>query len=57
MIRNIGNEPTMIYYLDTPPTRDELITDMGITVSTLMRKDLSLMSTWVLMRTRLPMSN
>ena len=24
MIRNSGNEPTIIYYLDTPPTRDEL---------------------------------
>ena len=42
MIRNSGNEPTIIYYLDTPPTRDELskmITDMGISVRTLLRKN------------------
>ncbi|HDR2890822.1 TPA: glutaredoxin-dependent arsenate reductase [Enterobacter asburiae] len=42
MIRNSGIEPTIIYYLDTPPTRDELvklIADMGITVSTLLRKN------------------
>lgn len=35
MIRNSGTEPTIIYYLETPPTRDELvklIADMGITV-------------------------
>ena len=24
MIRNSGTEPTIIYYLETPPTRDEL---------------------------------
>jgi arsenate reductase len=42
MIRNSGNEPTIIYYLDTPPTRDELIkliSDMGITVRELLRKN------------------
>ncbi|EJG2386254.1 glutaredoxin-dependent arsenate reductase [Kluyvera ascorbata] len=42
MIRNSGNEPTIIYYLDTPPTRDELvklIADMGITVRALLRKN------------------
>ncbi|BAS34682.1 arsenate reductase [Klebsiella pneumoniae] len=42
MIRNSGNEPTIIYYLDTPPTRDELrklISDMGISVRTLLRKN------------------
>ena len=42
MIRNSGNEPTIIYYLDTPQTRDELsklISDMGITVRTLLRKN------------------
>lgn len=42
MIRNSGNEPTIIYYLDTPPTRDELvklIEDMGITVRALLRKN------------------
>ena len=42
MIRNSGNEPTIINYLDTPPTRDELIkliSDMGITVRALLRKN------------------
>ncbi|HDR2751707.1 TPA: glutaredoxin-dependent arsenate reductase [Enterobacter asburiae] len=42
MIRNSGTEPTIIYYLDTPPTRDELmklIAGMGITVSALLRKN------------------
>ncbi|WP_313683733.1 glutaredoxin-dependent arsenate reductase [Pantoea sp.] len=42
MIRNSGNEPNIIYYLDTPPTRDELIkliSDMGITVRALLRKN------------------
>ncbi|EKZ6390404.1 MULTISPECIES: glutaredoxin-dependent arsenate reductase [Enterobacteriaceae] len=42
MIRNSGNEPTIIYYLDTPPTRDELIkliSDMGIGVRALLRKN------------------
>ncbi|MCZ7836649.1 glutaredoxin-dependent arsenate reductase [Atlantibacter hermannii] len=42
MIRNSGHEPTIIYYLDTPPTRNELIkliSDMGITVRALLRKN------------------
>ncbi|HHH0212097.1 TPA: glutaredoxin-dependent arsenate reductase [Yersinia enterocolitica] len=42
MIRNSGNEPTVIYYLETPPTHDELvklIADMGITVRALLRKN------------------
>lgn len=42
MIRNSGNEPTIIYYLDTPPSHDELvklIRDMGITVRSLLRKN------------------
>lgn len=42
MIRNSGNEPTIIYYLDTPPTREELtrlISEMGISVRTLLRKN------------------
>ncbi|CFR16137.1 MULTISPECIES: glutaredoxin-dependent arsenate reductase [Yersinia] len=42
MIRNSGNEPTIIYYLDTPPTSDELIkliSDMGISVRALLRKN------------------
>lgn len=40
MIRNTGTEPTIIYYLDTPPTRDKLISlisEMGITVRALLR--------------------
>lgn len=42
MIRNSGTEPTVILYLDTPPTREELvklIADMGITVRALVRKN------------------
>ena len=42
MIRNSGNEPAIIYYLETPPTHDELvklIADMGITVRALFRKN------------------
>lgn len=42
MIRNSGVEPTVIYYLDTPPSRDELVAligDMGITVRALLRKN------------------
>ncbi|MDX6914979.1 glutaredoxin-dependent arsenate reductase [Pectobacterium carotovorum] len=42
MIRNSGTEPTIIYYLDTPPSRDELVTligDMGITVRALLRQN------------------
>lgn len=42
MIRNSGNEPTIIYYLNTPPSHDELvklIADMGITVRALLRKN------------------
>lgn len=42
MIRNSGCEPTIIYYLDTPPAHDELvklIADMGITVRALLRKN------------------
>ncbi len=42
MIRNSGNEPTVILYLQTPPSRDELvklIADMGISVRALLRKN------------------
>lgn len=42
IIRNSGNEPTINYYLDTPPSHDELvklIADMGITVRALLRKN------------------
>ncbi|MBG5984960.1 glutaredoxin-dependent arsenate reductase [Proteus vulgaris] len=42
MIRNSGVEPTIIYYLETPPTKDvlvQLIADMKITVSELLRKN------------------
>ncbi len=47
MIRNGGVEPTIIYYLETPPTKDvliKLIADMKITVRALLRKMLSRMS-------------
>ncbi|MDF0604247.1 glutaredoxin-dependent arsenate reductase [Neisseriaceae bacterium TC5R-5] len=42
LIRNSGVEPTIILYLETPPSRDELIkliTDMGISVRALLRKN------------------
>ncbi|WMY72241.1 glutaredoxin-dependent arsenate reductase [Buttiauxella selenatireducens] len=42
LIHNSGNEPTIIYYLDTPPSHDELlklIADMGISVRALLRKN------------------
>lgn len=42
MIRNSGTEPTIILYLETPPSHDELvklITDMGISVRALLRKN------------------
>jgi len=41
MIRNSGVEPTVIEYLQTPPSRDtlaKLIADMGITVRELLRR-------------------
>ncbi|MBS1203929.1 MAG: arsenate reductase (glutaredoxin) [Proteobacteria bacterium] len=42
LIRNSGVEPTVILYLETPPTRAELvrlIADMGISVRDLLRKN------------------
>ena len=42
MIRNSGTVPNIILYLDTPPTREELvklIADMGIRVRALLRKN------------------
>ncbi len=42
LIRNCGTEPTVILYLETPPTREELmklIADMGISVRSLLRKN------------------
>lgn len=42
LIRNSGKEPTVIHYLETPPSRDELvklIADMGISVRALLRKN------------------
>lgn len=44
MIRNSGHEPDIIYYLDTPPSHDELvklINDMGISVRALLRKNVA----------------
>jgi len=45
LIRNSGAEPSVILYLDTPPSRDELknlIADMGISVRALLRKNTEL---------------
>ncbi|GIU33848.1 arsenate reductase [Shewanella hafniensis] len=42
LIRNTGVEPTVILYLDTPPSRQtlqQLITDMGISVRSLLRQN------------------
>lgn len=42
MIRNSGTEPTVIHYLENPPSRDELvklIAAMEITVRALLRKN------------------
>ncbi|HHV7359573.1 MULTISPECIES: glutaredoxin-dependent arsenate reductase [Morganellaceae] len=42
MIRNSGVEPTIIYYLETPPSKDmlvQLIADMKMTVRALLRKN------------------
>lgn len=42
MIRNSGAEPTVILYLESPPSRDELvklIANMGISVRALLRKN------------------
>lgn len=47
MIRNSGVEPTIIYYLETPPAKDvlvQLIADMKITARELLRKMLSRIS-------------
>lgn len=42
MIRNSGAEPTIIYYLETPPSREELaalLADMAISARDLLRKN------------------
>lgn len=42
IIRNSGIEPEIILYLDTPPSKhvlEKLITDMGISVRALLRKN------------------
>ncbi|WON78848.1 glutaredoxin-dependent arsenate reductase [Serratia sp. UGAL515B_01] len=42
LIRNSNTEPTVILYLETPPSREvlvKLIADMGITVRALLRKN------------------
>ena len=42
LIRNRGTEPTVILYLETPPSREDLkklIADMGISVRALLRKN------------------
>lgn len=56
MIRNSGTEPTIIHYLETPPTRDELvklIADMGISVRALLRKTSNRMRSWALRKINL----
>lgn len=56
MIRNSGTEPTIVYYLETPPTRDELvklIADMGISARALLRKTSSRMRNWALQKINL----
>ncbi|WP_323932207.1 glutaredoxin-dependent arsenate reductase [Aeromonas caviae] len=45
LIRNSGVEPTIIHYLETPPSRDELvalIAAMGMPVRDLLRKNVPL---------------
>ncbi len=42
LIRNSGTEPTIVHYLETPPSRAELvklIADMGISVRALLRNN------------------
>lgn len=42
MIRNSGTEPTIIYYLETPPSRQELaglLAEMAISARDLLRKN------------------
>ncbi|BCV50637.1 glutaredoxin-dependent arsenate reductase [Shewanella algae] len=44
LIRNTGVEPTVILYLETPPNRQtllQLIADMGISVRSLLRKNVA----------------
>ncbi|MFB2832182.1 glutaredoxin-dependent arsenate reductase [Aeromonas jandaei] len=44
LIRNSGAEPTVIHYLETPPSRDQLvalIAAMGMPVRELLRKNVS----------------
>ncbi len=56
MIRNSGTEPTIIHYLETPPTRDELvklIADMGISVRALPVKTSNRMRSWALRKINL----
>lgn len=56
MIRNSGTEPTIIYYLETQPTRDELIkliADMGISVRALLRKNVEPYENWALQKINL----
>jgi arsenate reductase (glutaredoxin) len=56
MIRNSGNEPTIIHYLENPPSRDELvklIADMGITYGHCCVKMSSLMKSWGLRKINL----
>nr|VUD33093.1 Arsenate reductase [Raoultella sp. NCTC 9187] len=53
MIRNSGNEPTVIHYLENPPSRDELvklIADMAFQSGLCCAKTSSLMKNWGLLK-------
>lgn len=39
LIRNSGVEPTVIHYLETPPSRETLVAAMGMPVRDLLRKN------------------
>ncbi|VDY97491.1 arsenate reductase [Escherichia coli] len=56
MIRNSGTEPTIIHYLETPPTRDELvklIADMGFPYARCCVKTSNRMRSWALRKINL----
>ncbi len=60
LIRNSGTEPTVILYLETPPSRDELkklITDMDISVRALLRKNTDPTSSSARLKTGSAMKN
>lgn len=53
MIRNSGNEPTVIHYLENPPSRDELANSLQIWAfqsGLCCAKTSSLMKSWGLLK-------